>query len=159
MSSELKEKIYDSAIRTFEMMCYMFPLDEDEVGEDDPCPDARCTTSLVTFDGASDGGMIIRADGDLVDAIAVNMLGSDDATTEQKQGALCEIANIICGNVIPSFSDGEKISYIRPPRVVAAGEDPHGLFRDMEKSGPVRIHLDEGHADIVVYHSKKVEVP
>lgn len=155
MPNELKEKIYESAVRAFEMMCYMFPLDEDEIGEDDPCLDAGCMTSLVTFDGASDGGMVIRADEDLVDAIAANMLGSDDASPEQKQGALCEIANIICGNVIPDFSDGDKISYIRPPRVASEDEDPHELFRGMEKAGPVRVNLDEGNADIVVYYSKK----
>jgi CheY-specific phosphatase CheX len=154
MNNDLETKIYDSAIRTFEMMCYMFPLDEDEIDGGDTCMDDSCLTALVTFDGASDGGMIIRSNSDLVDAIAVNMLGSDEATPEQKQGALCEIANIVCGNIIPHFSDGEKISYIRPPGIVACGDDPHARFSGMEKAGPVRIYMDEGRADIVVYYLK-----
>ncbi len=137
------------------MMCYMFPLDEDEIAGDGHDMDESCMTALVTFDGASDGGMVIRSNADLVDAIAVNMLGSDDATTDQKQGALCEIANIVCGNIIPHFSDGEKISYIRPPGIVGAAEDPHARFHGMEKVGPVHVHLDEGHADIVLFYLKK----
>lgn len=151
----MKEIIYDSAIRTFEMMCYMFPLDEDEIALESPCSDETCLSALVTFDGASDGGMIIRSDSDLIDAIAVNMLGNDDATPDQKKGALCEIANIICGNIIPHFSDGEKISYIRPPAIVESGEDPHERFSGMEKVGPVHIDLDEGRAAIVLYYLKR----
>ncbi|MBP3191926.1 chemotaxis protein CheX [Natronogracilivirga saccharolytica] len=153
MKNSLNEKIYSTAAETFEMMCYMFPLEEFEVEETEKMEESGSVVSVVNFDGASHGGMILRASRDLVDAIADNMLGSDDATEEQKHGALCEIANIICGNVVPAFSDGEEISYIRPPRIAAPGEQPHSLFDSMNHSETVRIHLDEGSAEISVYYS------
>lgn len=145
--------MYSTAAETFEMMCYMFPLEEFEVDDTEDMKESDSVVSVVTFDGASRGGMILRASRDLVDAIADNMLGSDDATEEQKHGALCEIANIICGNVVPAFSDGEEISYIRPPRIAANDEKPHEAFAFMNHSETVRVYLDEGSAEITVFYS------
>ena len=143
--------IYDIAVETFELMCYMFPLDESEVPDKQVKPE-QCTTSVAHFEGAANGGMAICATPNLLDALAENMLGTEDATREQKEGALCEMVNIVCGNVAPFFSKDNEICYIRPPRITGPGEKAEELFPEM-KSETVPLHLDEGSAVITVYYS------
>src|SRR5690554_7462623 len=91
MSSEVEQKIQNIARHTFEVTCYMFPLDEWEIeeGENIERPDGSFR-SVVHFDGAAKGGMVISPSGKLLNAIAANMLGIDEATNDEKEGALCE---------------------------------------------------------------------
>lgn len=153
MRNNFAEEIYDIAVETFELMCFMFPLDEDEV-DDATCLDQEDAVSAVaTFDGAAEGAMVLRVCPELVSAIALNMLGSDDATIEQKQGALCEIVNIICGNIAPFFTTDKDICYIRPPRIMGPGEDPDVTFGMGKKSEKLSVYLDEGLAEITVYYA------
>lgn len=146
-------KIQDIALNIFEVTCYMFPLEEWEIedAEDFDQPDGS-VRSVVHFEGAAKGGMVISPSGHLLDAIAANMLGIEEATDEEKHGALCEIANIICGNTVPMFAKEENICYIRPPRIAKADENTDEIFKDM-KSDKLQVLLDEGIADITIYYS------
>ncbi len=96
--------------------------------------------------------MQIRVSPDLFDAIAENMLGMDQGSHELKEGALCEIANIICGNTVPIFAKGEKICYIRTPKIVSGKQAADEEFKAM-KQETVHVHLDEGVAEITIYYS------
>ena len=155
MSTTYTDKIHDIAVNTFEITCYMFPLEEWEMEDADLLekPDGS-SRSVVHFDGAASGGMVIDASGHLLDAIAANMLGVDAATQEEKEGALCEIANIICGNTVPLFAKNENICYIRPPRIAKPGEDLDEIFKDMHHE-KLQVLLDEGVADISIYYNSE----
>jgi len=146
------DKIYDIAVETFELMCYMFPLDESEVTTQQPVPGSDAVTAAVRFDGAAEGGMSLRTSQSLMEAIANNMLGTDNASRDQKHGALCEMANIICGNIVPFFNKDRQICYIRPPFIASPDQDPEEMFRGKQRE-EVTIHLDEGTAEIIVYYS------
>ena len=153
MTRTIADQIRDITNETFEITCYMFPLDEWELEDldieeiEDPV-----TGAMVRFDGASEGGLMIRPNEELLKAIASNMLGEDEATVEQKDGALCEIANIICGNTVPIFAKDDKICYIRPPFIVEANYDPETEFEGYEHE-TLRVFLDEGIAEIDIYYS------
>ena len=153
MTRTIADQIRDITNETFEITCYMFPLDEWELEDldieeiEDPV-----TGAMVRFDGASEGGLMIRPNEELLKAIASNMLGEDEATVEQKDGALCEIANIICGNTVPIFAKDDKICYIRPPFIVEANYDPEKEFEGYEHE-TLRVFLDEGIAEIDIYYS------
>lgn len=153
MSSEVANKIQEIARNTFEVTCYMFPLDDWEIEEagDIEKPDGT-VRSVVHFDGAAKGGMVITPSGHLLNAIAANMLGIEEATVAEKEGALCEIANIICGNTVPVFAKDDEICYIRPPRMAKMDENTDELFNGM-KCEKTQIILDEGLADITIYYS------
>ncbi|MEX0722439.1 MAG: chemotaxis protein CheX [Gracilimonas sp.] len=146
-------KIQDIAINIFEVTCYMFPLEEWEIeeAEDFEKPDGS-VRSVVHFEGAAKGGMVISPSGHLLNAIAANMLGVEAASDEDKEGALCEIANIICGNTVPMFAVDNDICYIRPPRIAKSDENTDELFQGM-RSDKLQILLDEGIADITIYYS------
>lgn len=155
MSTTYTDKIHDIAVNTFEITCYMFPLEEWEMEDADLLekPDGT-SRSVVHFDGAAKGGMVIDASGNLLNAIAANMLGVESATQEEKEGALCEIANIICGNTVPLFAKNENICYIRPPRIAKPDEDLDVVFKDMHQE-KLQVLLDEGVADISIYYSSE----
>ncbi len=152
MTTTYTDKIHDIALNTFEITCYMYPLDEWEMDDEDIVQPDGSVRSIVQFDGAAEGAMVINPNGDLLNAIAANMLGIDEANEEEKKGALCEIANIICGNTVPLFSRNEKICYIRPPRIAGENEDPDIVFENMTKED-VKVFLDEGVVDISIYYS------
>lgn len=153
MIATYKDEVRKIAYNTFEIACYMFPVDESELIEDGrlELPE-KGKSSIVKFDGAVEGGMVINVSPELLNAIASNMLGIEEATEEQKEGALCEVANMICGNTVPLFAKNDEICYIRPPRIIKKGEKPEQNFHGAHKEY-LRIFLDEGVADITIYHS------
>ncbi|NGP87418.1 chemotaxis protein CheX [Fodinibius halophilus] len=156
MSENYKNKIHDIAVNTFEVTCYMFPLEEWEM-EDDPITEVPKDgiQSVVGFNGAAEGEMVITPTQELLTAIAANMLGEDSPSDEQKSGALGEIANIICGNLVPIFASNDKICYLDPPKIIEGGFDDAGSPKLHEET--VLVYLDEGTAEITVHYSKEGE--
>lgn len=154
MTRSIADQIRDITYETFEITCYMFPLDEWELEDLDieEVYDPVNGGAMVRFDGASEGGLMIRPNAELLTAIASNMLGEDEASDEQKEGALCEIANIICGNTVPIFAKDDKICYIRPPFIMEADYNPEMEFEGYQHES-LRVFLDEGVAEIDIYYS------
>lgn len=156
MEKSLKDEIRKIAHNTFEVTCYMFALDEMEIDEDPFIIDHSSevvVSSLVTFKGAAEGGMVISADEELFDAIAANMLGVDEATYEEKEGALCEIANIVCGNTVPLFAKNGEICIINPPKIKKNGELHSDGFEQFYEE-TFHVYLDEGVAYISIFYKR-----
>jgi CheY-specific phosphatase CheX len=146
-------KLKGIACRTFEITCYMFPLEEWEIEEETDDLGDDSISALVHFDGAAEGGMQIRVSSELFDSIAENMLGMEEESQQLKEGALCEIANIICGNTVPIFAKGDKICYIRTPEIMMSQQEIDKEFEGMETE-TAHVHLDEGIAEITIYYKE-----
>jgi len=155
MSNSYKDKIYDIAVNIFEVTCYMFPMEEWEFEDTQiqPIPEDG-VSSVVGFNGAAKGDLIITPSSELYSAIASNMLGVVEPDESQKSGALCEIANIICGNTVPLFADTEHICYIKPPRIIES-KDEMPSRPDDAKEEVLQLYLDEGQVEIRIYYSLK----
>lgn len=153
MSSSYEREIYDIAVKTFETTCYMFPLEDWEINESTQSVLPKSgLCSVVGFHGAAKGKMVINPTDSLLSAMAENMLGLEDPNEEQKTGALCEIANIICGNTVPLFAHDNNICYIEPPEIAEANEDFRGEDDDFKKE-KIEVQLDEGLVGITVFYS------
>ena len=87
MTTTYADDIHEIALKTFEVTCFMFPMEEWEI-DDDIEPPCDKTRAIVEFDGAINGVMVINPSEMLISAIAGNMLGIDDPNTEEKEG-LC----------------------------------------------------------------------
>lgn len=146
------EKIKDIAENIFEVTCFMFPLEEWELDEAESTeePDNK-VRAIVEFEGAAEGAMIISPSASLLEALALNMLGIDEAGSEEREGTLCEIANIICGNTVPVFANDDEICVIKPPRILVDEEVISESYLSME-SASTRVLVDEGIADITMYY-------
>lgn len=153
MQTMYKHDIYDIAVNTFEITCYMFPLEEWEIeDEENSSFEEAGVQSVVGFHGAAEGAMLITPSNDLLLAMAANMLGIEEPDDEQQAGALCEIANIICGNMAPLFAQNDEICYIEPPQILSDEESlPHVDDGMQEES--TEVLLDEGKVKISVWYS------
>lgn len=73
--------------------------------------------ATVAFTGSHHGAFSIAFPARLLPVLAVNVLGEDDAPDDETQrDALGELANIICGNVLPALNPEGKYS-LGPPTV------------------------------------------
>lgn len=158
MSNWFKNRILETAVDTFEQNCFMFPLDESEI-QDTENAEYRLTEvcSVVEFYGAAKGGVKIRTSDDLMTALGANMLGIDCPSPQKKREALCEVTNIICGNIVPVFSKDSSICYLNPPKII---KYPSHLYDESSnyKVETICIYLDEGMAQIEVYYRSTEEV-
>ncbi len=147
-----KKEIYEAAAKTFEITCFLFPLEEEEVNnESQEQLSLSHMQSVVEFSGAIDGMVVITPSKALLSAMAGNMLGIDEPNDDEKEEALCEVANIISGNIAPIFSQKGDICYISPPQLFDSRKKLTKKIKDSLKE-TVRIFLDEGAADIEVHY-------
>ncbi|MCH8558163.1 MAG: chemotaxis protein CheX [Balneolia bacterium] len=150
---KLESYVSKAVYRTLEVTCYMFPVEADELQEmgiDTNVSDDELTSSVITFEGAAEGAVFIAVNDDLYHALASNMLGEDTASKDEKDAALCEIANIICGNIVPFFAKNGEICKINPPEI--------GSFKNkklFESKGygheKFEAYVDEGIAKVTIY--------
>lgn len=156
MNNKFIKEIERIALKTFEITTYMFPLDDMEIEEMNTEETLlESISASVSFEGAARGEMIISASPGLYEAIVENMLGVDDTTTEEKDAALCEIANIICGNIVPLFANNGLICKINPPAIVQNGEASKEKFKNFLNED-VTLFLDEGIAKISIFYTQEV---
>lgn len=156
MSRKLKDKIYDIAINAFEVTCFMFPLEEQEI-EEPPKISESTKRAAVDFNGAAEGRMIIHPSEELLTAIAANMLGVENPNEEEEVGALCEIANIICGNIVPLFAKNDSICYVEPPFILTGNAAIGDPDKDIEEER-IQVYLDEGTVEISVHYLIEVKL-
>ncbi len=152
MPENIKDEIKKIAYDTFQITCYMFPLDEWEAGEVavSESPDYQ-KRAVVAFDGAVNGMMVIKPCRQMYDAIAANMLGVDEATDADKEAALCEVANIVCGNTVPLFARNSKICLIKPPQILKQNQQFKKKTAGMNRE-VLEIFFDEGTAEISIFY-------
>lgn len=77
----------------------------------------------VDFDGPWSGSVVVRVDEAVLDASAANMLGiaaAPDAAA--RRDALGEIANVICGNVLPAIAGRAAVFALQAPRWVGMAD-------------------------------------
>lgn len=102
---------------------------------------------MVRFRGPVDGALVVWGDAALLEALAGNMVGTERTPPLALQlDALGEMANVICGNVLPVAGDRAAVFRLDTP--VPA---PPTLPGPEERvRGEVRIHLDAGVVDILL---------
>ncbi|MCZ6874245.1 MAG: chemotaxis protein CheX, partial [bacterium] len=86
----------------------------------------------------------------LLPSLAANMLGEDKPPSEDQQhDALCEVANVVCGNVLPRIGGSQEIFNLNPPEIVASdapvGNGPVPLM------AKVRFDFEEGRAELFLF--------
>lgn len=136
----------DVAVRTFEELCFMFP--DPEAGDEYP-PDPPEASVGVTFRSPLYGRLTVEAYEGLLPALASNMLGEEHASQQQQLDALGEIANVICGNVLPSFTDATTLLRIDAPTIQEVTSEQTDASTCLHSR--VILHLDQGAAVICMY--------
>jgi hypothetical protein len=118
MSRALDLLLRDAATSTFEDVVFL--LAEPLPAGDAPRSALVDAAVSVAFRGPLAGSLWLGVGGGVLPVIAANMLGEDTAPAEGEQlDALGEIANMICGTLLPLLVPGEEFAQL-PPQVHAA---------------------------------------
>jgi CheY-specific phosphatase CheX len=94
---------YDEALahvttRALEEMCFFFAVSVLNDEQRDAKPDAAMS---VRFVGPVAGRVVVRLCGGMLGQLAANMLGDADGSPAMQRDALGEVANVVCGNLLP----------------------------------------------------------
>jgi CheY-specific phosphatase CheX len=147
MKTKIENVLTEATIRTFEDICFMYLEPELKDSQKNLALEAAAE---VKFRGDFAGKLVIESRGGLSSAIATNMLSNDNPNSQQKKDALGEIANIICGNIVPSLGRRKGPGYkIESP--ISLNKDE--LLKE-EKGKPlaeVSFNFNQGRADIKLF--------
>ncbi|MBK7644701.1 MAG: chemotaxis protein CheX [Planctomycetes bacterium] len=141
---DLETKLYQSAARTFEEVCFLLTLREP--GPELPAASEREIGVRIGFDGVFHGALEITCPASIAEHLANSMLGGDKPTAQQRQDAFGEISNVITGNLLPSIA-GDKLVFDVTAPATLEGQQP----LPWGPSARVRLRSDEGPIDLVLY--------
>lgn len=100
------------------------------------CPDTRLSDKQseamvdvavsVSFNGPLSGRLVLRASSEILPGVAENMLGADgEYPLAVQRDALGELANVICGNLLPMIGGAESVFVLSAPHEYVTGGEPH----------------------------------
>jgi len=144
--SDLDESIQLVAADTLEKLALMYLVEEDEASGAGGRPDRVVS---VDFTGPFDGRLVVAADDGFLGELAANMLGLPDAAdtvAEQREDALKEFVNVLCGNLLSTVAGPGPIFSIGAPAV-----DP---LLDTGTAAPVgtsRLRADAGVVEVAFF--------
>ena len=125
MTSIMPSPLLAASTSTFESLALLL-ADEEPSAEQRAAPFAWGVDLAFhgplgdAFAGAAAGTLTVRATDDVARAVAANMLGLDAAEDARLvQDALGELANVICGNVLPELAGRAAVFHLDAPRAVA----------------------------------------
>ncbi|WP_309672467.1 chemotaxis protein CheX [Gemmatimonas sp.] len=147
MPSTTVQSLSRATTATFEELALLFP--EHELSPEQAAAPLDVAVS-VEFRGPLRGRLVLRATSSILSSIAANMLGEDASRQRPLQrDALGEIANVICGNVLPVIAGVEAVFHLSAPHV---HEGVDVVSRDDDApSASIMFGVEDGRAEAVLY--------
>lgn len=145
MKKKIEKVLEEIAVDTFEDICFMYPMPE--LGDSQKKMKREATVE-VKYIGNRSGSLRIETRGALLSAVSANILGIEASVSKNKKDALGEIANIICGNIVPYLGRGTKGYKIEAPRILRQNQ------LAQKKKNPlceISLNFEEGRADITLF--------
>ncbi|MCS6861097.1 MAG: chemotaxis protein CheX [Abditibacteriales bacterium] len=140
----METALRQAAVMTFEELGFLFTTPELNEQQRNAPVDAAVS---VAFNGPLRGHLMVQVSGDWLPTLAANMLGEDEPPPPGLQhDALREIANVICGNVLPAITGSREVFYLSPPQIV---EDT--TQNGKPPTAAAHIGLEGGRADVLLF--------
>ncbi len=151
MKEKVEDILYRSTVRIFEDIAFMLPnmeLNEQQMG-------ASVEVAVaVDFCGPFNGKLVVRISNSLLPILAANMLGEGEPPCRSEQlDALREVANIICGNLLPALTGTKEVFRLSAPSLISSRE-PLDHPNDIPVA-EARIGIDEGRVEVVLFIEDK----
>jgi chemotaxis protein CheY-P-specific phosphatase CheC len=144
MSKKLETELYKAATLAFEEVVFLLPTPE--INEQQLNTPVEAAVS-VEFEGPFSGNLLLRVCGGLLPVIAANMLGEEEVKSQNLQyDALGEIANIICGNMLPGIAGSKEIFHVSPPKRADS--------TDLPPVAEAQLGIGQGRADMLLFISR-----
>jgi hypothetical protein len=141
--SQYQQQLTEVTARTLEELCFFFPMPLLSDEQRDAVVDAAMS---VRFAGPLRGRLVVRMCGGVLPILTSNMLGDADGDPRMQRDALAEVANVICGNLLPLIAGADaEFSLDAPQPVVVlanAGPEPHTTLQfGLEDIGRADVYL------------------
>jgi CheY-specific phosphatase CheX len=152
MMSYVESSLHRAANSTFEELGFMLPDRELNRVQSEAEVDAEVS---VVFRGPFEGYLVLRMCGGTLGMVAMNMLGESEAPAEALQlDALGELANVICGNLLPAIAGSREIFRLDPPQPGIPGLATAPAGSELVSSA--LIGLDDGRAELALYATEAI---
>lgn len=142
-SSALRTALSSATISTFEELGLVFPA----AGPETAAADAPLAGGVrVAFDGPWRGAVVLRATAGVLAAAAANMLGTGTPPAEPLQrDALGELANVLCGNLLPTLAGRAAVFELQAPCWIGAAPDAAA------PAAAVALEVEEGRVEAALH--------
>ena len=148
MNDKIAKALYRAAALTFEELGFMFPSADLDPLQKYATVDA---VGCVDFEGPHNGRLVVKMCGGVLPVLAANMMGELEPPTDKLQAdALGEIANIVCGNLLPTLAGAKQVFQLKTPRVLAMTDDFAPVAGQPPTAG-AHVGLEEGRADLLLF--------
>ncbi len=145
MSRSLEKALYRAAALTFEELGFMLPSPDLEQEQLDARPKIAVT---VKFQGYFKGEIIVLLCGELLPVMASNMLGeASSPSAEQQHDALREVANVICGNMLPLIAGTKPVFDVNLPLVIT----DLAMLPSIQPVASAQLGIENGRAEMRLY--------
>ncbi len=147
MQNKQEAELYRAAVLTFEDLCLTLPTESLDDRQRSAVPIAAVS---LTFKGSSNGSLVVMVSSELLALLPANMLALDGPVAKRDQfDALKEVANVICGNMLPGVTGSDEAFQISPP-------EPVNIPEMLAPAAPrptaeVHIGIEQGRADLLLY--------
>jgi chemotaxis protein CheY-P-specific phosphatase CheC len=155
MNKQLETVLASVAESTLAELAFMFSMPDEEAGR---VTSSELVAASVDFSGPFSGSFAVAVSANMLPAIAANMLGLDEEDTEplpeQQRDALKELANVVCGNLLPRMAGKQAVFNIEAPQLV----DPQVIGGTGARSpaARTRLVLDAGRAEFALFINGEV---
>ena len=145
MNRQLEEILWSVTEETFEALAFLLPMPEPT----EPFESGPAVAVSVRFHGPFNGKVVVTLPEAVLGELACNMLGLDDGAeipVDTQQDALKELANVVCGNLLPEIAGTTTVFNVDGPKLVdtSAPIDGGGLCG----AAMTQFFLDSGPASV-----------
>lgn len=147
MSSIMVQSLSRATTATFEELALLFP--EHQLSDEQAAAPLDIAVS-VDFRGPFNGRLVLEVSKAILPLAAGNMLGEHEGKQPPLQrDALGELANVVCGNVLPAIAGQEAVFHLSAPKL---HEDGAPVSRD-EDAPQVQVEfgVEDGRARAALY--------
>jgi CheY-specific phosphatase CheX len=147
--NKLQTNLFKAGLKVFEDMGFMLP--NSELDSEQARAEFHSAVS-IEFNGPMKGKLILTINGDILPALTSNMLGEEEAPSAlQQEDALKELANVICGNLLPLIAGPTALFQLGEPRLRSIHEDLNGNLQAVAQQA---IGLENGRAELSLFLSE-----
>lgn len=146
---KLEEILFEVGATVFANLAFLLPEETSAVSQE---KGAFEKAASISFFGPAIGRLTVTLYGVVAVELAANMLGLTEAADEKiVDDALCEIANVICGNLLPLVAGPKRVFHLHAPQIIDREEVEQEL---MQPSAQARIGFERGAARLQYYVTK-----
>jgi CheY-specific phosphatase CheX len=149
MNPEFDMMLAQVAEDVFSLMAFIMPAEEEEPAAGDG---RGRLVARIAFSGPLDGSLVLSVSAGVPAAVATNMLGLDNPDSispQQCRDALQELANVICGNLLPRIAGSRDVFHVFPPCILSEDQLAEAAGRDPQAK--VKLRLDCGWAELALF--------